>query len=167
MVDRFSQCKKWREGLDRGLRAPMVVTGGQHFYLYEPAQLYNMQTVVPCFFYSDGSVMKAKCLRLTVSQATRSKHLVLKIPQEPLFQSPTFMTIPISDFLACFVTMRVGEGVQVANHCASALWRESRLPLRLCWYNWLTHLGKQSPPKRRSFHVWTSLTRGGSKQRVW
>lgn len=62
-VNQFSQSTKWREGLEVDLRVPMVDVNGEHFYLYEPAQLHDSSLVVPVYFYIENSGLRAKCLQ--------------------------------------------------------------------------------------------------------
>ncbi|KAH9807690.1 hypothetical protein DFH28DRAFT_1202848, partial [Melampsora americana] len=106
-VDRYSQSKKWRESLSPSLRVQMVDIEGEHFYIYEPAQLEDSQVVVPVFFYKDDSTVRAKCLE--VVPGCRGSHDFL-ISEEPAFDSNTFLDIDVQTFATSFLRIQLGDG---------------------------------------------------------
>lgn len=124
VVNCFSQCKKWREDLPPELRAPMTVVHGKHYYIYEPAQLLDLSTVVPCFFYVDGGVMMAKALQLITKKRIGSDKRVLKLISEPAFDSTTFLSITVSEFFAPYPDITTRDGRKLSDHCDSVLWSE-------------------------------------------
>ncbi|KAA1096738.1 hypothetical protein PGT21_026964 [Puccinia graminis f. sp. tritici] len=59
-VYKLSQSKKWLEGFEPTLRAPMCRNNGRDWFLFEPVQLNTDEIVVPVFFFMRGTVMFAK-----------------------------------------------------------------------------------------------------------
>ncbi|KAG0139980.1 hypothetical protein CROQUDRAFT_53924, partial [Cronartium quercuum f. sp. fusiforme G11] len=57
-VDWFSQSKKWHEMLSPEMCVPMVETKGMHYYIYEPAQMWDGTVVVPVHFILITKVFK-------------------------------------------------------------------------------------------------------------
>ncbi|KAH9812611.1 hypothetical protein DFH28DRAFT_1177059 [Melampsora americana] len=106
-VDRYSQSKKWRECLSRNVRPQMVDIEGEHFYIYEPAQLEDSRVVVPVFFYKDDSTVRAKCLE--VVPGPRGSHDFL-ISEEPGFDCKTFLDIDVQTFTTSFLQIKLGNG---------------------------------------------------------
>lgn len=119
-VNRFSQSKKWRESLPADLRVPMVHVDGQHFYVYEPAQLQDMSIVVPVFFYRDVSGLRARCLRATEAPLFCSS---LLIPPEPDFHSSDFLDVNIHSLAASFPRIQQADGQMWASSPNSKLLR--------------------------------------------
>ncbi|KAH9807600.1 hypothetical protein DFH28DRAFT_938119 [Melampsora americana] len=115
-VDRYSQSKKWREELPPSLRVPMVDVDGQHFYIYEPAQLENARVVVPIFFYkNDLGIVKAKCLEID----SIGPHDYL-IAAESKFDSEVFLDVDVQSFATSFSRIVLWNGQK---------WCESRARL--------------------------------------
>ncbi|KAH9810402.1 hypothetical protein DFH28DRAFT_932887 [Melampsora americana] len=106
-VDRYSQSKKWREDLPQSIRAPMVVVDGQHFYIYEPAQLEDSRVVVPVFFYKDELNLRAKCLE--VVPGCQGSHDFM-IAEEPKFDSNIFLDVNVQSFAASFLQIELLNG---------------------------------------------------------
>lgn len=115
-VNRFSQSKKWREGLTAELRVPMVNVGGEHFYVYEPAQLLDMSMVVPVFFYRHGSDLRARCLRATQAGPLSQS---LLIPPEPDFHSSDLLDINVNCLAASFPRIQWADG-QLWSSCPNS-----------------------------------------------
>lgn len=65
VIDCFAQSKKWCEGLQVDHRVQMVEVQSRHYYIYEPVQLLDFCMVVPCFFFTEAGILKAKCLVMT------------------------------------------------------------------------------------------------------
>ncbi|KAH9808247.1 hypothetical protein DFH28DRAFT_1196797 [Melampsora americana] len=97
-VDRYSQSKKWREDLPPSLRVPMVDVEGEHFYIYEPAQLENSRVVVPIFFYKNElGIVRAKCLEID----SIGPHDYL-MAAESKFNSPVFLDVDVQTFATSY-----------------------------------------------------------------
>lgn len=80
----------------------MIDISGKHFYLLEPVQLFDSKLVVPMHFYQNKSVVRAKCLPLTLSRVQTSDNsppsLKLVMPLEPAFDSSDFLDLDVNDF---------------------------------------------------------------------
>ncbi|KAH9807809.1 hypothetical protein DFH28DRAFT_1201673 [Melampsora americana] len=106
-VDRYSQSKKWRECLSPSLRVQMVENQGEHFYIYEPAQLEDLRVVVPVFFYKDASTVMAKCLEvLPGCQGS----LDFIIAEEPDFNSEVLVDVNVQTFATSFLQIELRNG---------------------------------------------------------
>ncbi|KAH9809107.1 hypothetical protein DFH28DRAFT_1191574 [Melampsora americana] len=106
-VDRYSQSKKWREELPPRLRVPMVDVDGEHFYIYEPAQLQNSRVVVPTFFYkNERGVVQAKCLEID----SIGPHDYL-MAAESKFEWPGFLDVDVQTFATSYprIVLRNGQ----------------------------------------------------------
>ncbi|KAH9820292.1 hypothetical protein DFH28DRAFT_1218255 [Melampsora americana] len=106
-VDRYSQSKKWREELPPSLRVPMVDVDGEHFFIYEPAQLANSRVVVPVFFYKNElGMVQAKCLEID----SIGPHDYL-MAAESKFNSPVFLDVNVQTFATSYprIVLRNGQ----------------------------------------------------------
>lgn len=101
----------------------MVQSLGQHYYIYEPTQLQNLQLVIPCHFYIKDSVIIAKCVKVFIQRTTGSHLVVLKIKAEPPFSSDQFMNIPISEFWMPYVNVRFQGEHLLPDIWGSVVWR--------------------------------------------
>lgn len=133
-VNRFSQSKKWREVLGADLRVPMVDVDGEHFYVYEPAQLQDSTLVVPVYFYRDCSGLRAKCL-----PAGRASPLSqsLLIAEEPDFNSRALLDIGVHVLAAAYPCIHLANGLKWASCPEAKLLRtyksqSSHIVLGLC-----------------------------------
>lgn len=124
VINRFSQSKKWRELLPMENRAQMVVVRGQQYYLYEPAQLFDFRMVVPCFWFKEGDVVKAKCLTMTFGRAQSGNELVMSLPEENSFESPGFSTVDASMFKSPYLDIFLDSGEKLCDFASKVLWRE-------------------------------------------
>ncbi|KAH9824991.1 hypothetical protein DFH28DRAFT_878023 [Melampsora americana] len=106
-VDRYSQCKKWREDLPPPLRVPMVVSHGEHFYVYEPTQLEDSRVVVPVFFYKDELSIHAKCLEVVAGGPGSDSFF---IAAEPKFESDQFLDVNVQNFATSFPQIEMWNG---------------------------------------------------------
>ena len=46
---------RWRKELSPDLATPMIISGNQHFYVYEPAKLHDGQMVIPYRWFTRTS----------------------------------------------------------------------------------------------------------------
>lgn len=118
-VDRFSQCKKWREELDCDLRVQMFDSGSTHFYIYEPVQLVSQKVVVPIYLYQLNKVNMSKCLPLSVTMSDVSSKYCLKVAEEPAFDSPTLIEVPESELWRTYNHIALKDGRMLAS-CSEA-----------------------------------------------
>lgn len=112
-VNRLAQSQKWREGLSREMRVPMVEVSGQHYYIYEPAQLSNGKVVVPVFFYSDTKCIRAKCvsLRVDVIDSQDVQTYVMKMSAEPeSFSAEGWIDVAVVNFVHSFFEIELENG---------------------------------------------------------
>ncbi|KAH9809142.1 hypothetical protein DFH28DRAFT_1036566 [Melampsora americana] len=121
-VDRYSQSKKWREDLPPNLRVPMVDVYGEHFYIYEPAQLEDSRVVVPVFFYKDNSTVRAKCLEVLPGLQGRGDFL---IPAEPKFDSELYLDLNVEMFANSFTNIELRDGRKWCESNDTLLLRQS------------------------------------------
>ncbi|KAH9809499.1 hypothetical protein DFH28DRAFT_1133401 [Melampsora americana] len=126
-VDRYSQSKKWRECLSRDIRPQMVDIEGEHFYIYEPAQLEDSRVVVPVIFYKDDSTVRAKCLE--VVPGSRGSHDFL-ISEEPVFDCETFLDIDVQTFATSFLRIKLGNGQDWCESQNTRLLQNTQMGLR-------------------------------------
>ncbi|EGG02512.1 uncharacterized protein MELLADRAFT_91346 [Melampsora larici-populina 98AG31] len=122
IVDRYSQSKKWREDLPPSLRVPMVDVDGEHFYIYEPAQLADSRVVIPVFFYKDELVVWAKCLEVVPNGPGGSHHF--RVAREPKFDSATLLDVDVQTFACSFTRIELHNGMKWCNSSATQLLRE-------------------------------------------
>ncbi|KAH9814114.1 hypothetical protein DFH28DRAFT_972285 [Melampsora americana] len=123
-VDRYSQSKKWREELPPSLRVPMVDVDGEHFYIYEPAQLENSRVVVPIFFYkNEMGIVKAKCLEID----SIGPHDYL-ITAESKFDSQVFLDVDVQSFATSFPRIVLRNGQKWCESRARLLHKIVKLP---------------------------------------
>lgn len=116
-TDRFSQCKKWREGLDVDLRVQMFDIGSTHFYIYEPVQLSSQKVVVPIYLYHVNNVKMAKCLPLSLALSSVAGKYCMKVPNEPAFDSPSLLEVLASDFWRTYDQIILQDG-RLLNSCS-------------------------------------------------
>lgn len=124
VINWFSQSKKWRELLPLDNRVQMVVVRGQHYYVYEPVQLFDFKIVVPCFFYKDVEGVKAKCLTVTMGWSHSDNALVMTLPEEVPFESAGFSTVDVSLFKTVYSEIFLDSGLKLMNLSPKVLWRE-------------------------------------------
>ncbi|EGG08209.1 uncharacterized protein MELLADRAFT_84994 [Melampsora larici-populina 98AG31] len=98
VVDRFSQSKKWREDLPPSLRVPMVDVDGEHFYIYEPAQLADS----------------------LVSHGPGGSHH-FRVAPEPKFDSPTLLDVDVQTFACSFTRIELQNGNKWCDSAATHL----------------------------------------------
>ncbi|KAH9806620.1 hypothetical protein DFH28DRAFT_1179455, partial [Melampsora americana] len=130
IVDRYSQSKKWREDLPPSLRVPMVVVGGEHFYIYEPTQLEDARVVVPVFFYRDDLAVRAKCLEI-VSGGDASQDFL--IPAEPKFHSDRLLDVNVETFATSFPQIELWNGAKWSDSTNTRLLRVRVVDLPNPW----------------------------------
>lgn len=123
-VTRFSQSQKWRQDWNRHTRTQMVDVVGRHYYIYEPTQLVDSSVVIPCFFWREDLVVKAKCLPLITSKQRGSDQWVLKMLGEPGFDSQSFQSVPVAEFFSPYLDIVTSDGVKLANLSGPVVWRE-------------------------------------------
>ncbi|KNZ50395.1 hypothetical protein VP01_4447g1 [Puccinia sorghi] len=65
VINALHHSQKWREDLSSEFRPQMVVSNGNHFYIYEPVALswVDMLIVIPIFFYRLNGRFFSKCIR--------------------------------------------------------------------------------------------------------
>lgn len=97
-IDRFSQCRKWRELLDPDMRVQMVSINRYHFYLFEPVQLHSKELVIPQFFYQQESSLYAKCCLATVVWPPGQQQPRIEFPGVQSFNSELLKSVPCSSF---------------------------------------------------------------------
>ncbi|CAH7668997.1 hypothetical protein BY996DRAFT_4572650, partial [Phakopsora pachyrhizi] len=49
-IYKLSQSIKWLHQFHRDFQAQMIIKGGKHYYIYEPAQISNGNVVLPIYF---------------------------------------------------------------------------------------------------------------------
>lgn len=78
-------------------RFKMLVVWGQHWYVYEPVHLFNLEMVVS-FFFKEADAVEAKCLTINFGWAHSGNELVMSFPEEVAFELPVFSTVEFSPF---------------------------------------------------------------------
>ncbi|KAH9815307.1 hypothetical protein DFH28DRAFT_969339 [Melampsora americana] len=121
-VNRFSQSKKWREELQPSLRVPMVEVDGEHFYVYEPAQLVDSLVVLPIFFYKDQVGVRAKCLKVVADPHGSPNFCVAA---EPKFDSEIFLDVDVQTFACSFTRIELQNGLKWSDSPSTELMQES------------------------------------------
>ncbi|KAH9810721.1 hypothetical protein DFH28DRAFT_488008 [Melampsora americana] len=121
-VNRFSQSKKWREELQPTLRVPMVEVDGEHFYIYEPAQLVDSVVVLPVFFYKDQVSVRAKCLKVVADPQGGPNFCVAA---EPKFDSEIFLDVDVQTFACSFARIELQNGLKWRDCPGTQLLQES------------------------------------------
>jgi hypothetical protein len=125
-INRLSQSKKWREGIKKELRTPMIETQHGHFYIYEPVQLLSssvFELFVPIFFYTDGDNLLSKCLTANIYPNAVTQGLDICIYAEPEFSSENLMTINVNDFWRPISMVYLPDGRKLTDLCGSSMYR--------------------------------------------
>ncbi|OAV96041.1 hypothetical protein PTTG_02286 [Puccinia triticina 1-1 BBBD Race 1] len=115
------QGSKWLKHLSPDLRAPMAVNRKKHFYLFEPAQLFSGDIVVPIFFYEEGSQLYAKCAVPQMDDLPGQPEKCLQIPAPLPFDSSLLQSISLTEFDLIYSEIEVEQGM-LSNICSNKLW---------------------------------------------
>ncbi|OAV96922.1 hypothetical protein PTTG_08102 [Puccinia triticina 1-1 BBBD Race 1] len=124
-VYKSSQSTKWLKELPPEMRAPMAANpNGQHFYVFEPAQLRNGDIVVPLFFYKDGfdSQLYAKCAIPTMDPLPGQNESFLHIPAKLQYDSELLVSIQLAHFDLIYSEIYMGDGGMLSDWCSNQLW---------------------------------------------
>jgi hypothetical protein len=125
VIDRLSQCQKWREGFSKDLRVQMVVSQRKHFYIYEVVQLVSKQLVVPVFFFQENGRIIAKCLPAEVQvDEENPNQLDILIPAEPPFESNDLYRTDVTDFWRTSTEIELEDGTPLVDRCEPYIYRE-------------------------------------------
>jgi hypothetical protein len=123
-VYKFSQSFKWREGLNRELRAQMVAIRNKHFYIYEPCQLVTGTLVVPIFFYSYMGKMFSKCIKPNTRGLPHEKDFKIFIPRDIQYQSANLLSVDCEDFALMYSEVRMWGDRTLSDVCRGKIYGE-------------------------------------------
>ncbi|KAH9819446.1 hypothetical protein DFH28DRAFT_924804 [Melampsora americana] len=114
-INRLSQSKKWREGIKKELRTPMIETRHGHFYIYKPVQLLS----------SNGDNLLSKCLTTNIYPNTVTQGLDICIYAEPEFSSEDLTTINVNDFWRSISMVYLPDGRKLTDLCGSSMYQST------------------------------------------
>jgi hypothetical protein len=120
---KFLQSNKWLKCLAPEHHPQMCDVRGEHYYIFEPAQLESNRLVIPIFFYFFNSQLYSKCVSPIYEEYSHNNQRMvkIKIAKYIQFDDPNLLIINTNQFQNPYPQIQIHQQL-LSEECGNELY---------------------------------------------